>query len=67
MNSPRLQPGDQKPNPHLPLLAARKAASSGKKREFSLLFPGLKAGAIHECSVVELFEIFDTKMPIQEK
>ena len=54
MNSPGLQAGDQKAHASPLPLAALRAASGREKRGFLFLSPGLKAGAIHECNIVEL-------------
>jgi len=58
MNSPGLQAGDQKA--HIspsPLAALRAARGEGNKGGVVFLSPGLKAGAIHECNIVELLII----------
>ena len=54
MNDPGLQAGDQKAHPSPLPITTRRAAMGKGKRGFLFLSPGLKAGAIHKCNIVEL-------------
>jgi hypothetical protein len=54
MNSPGLQAGDQKAHTSPPATRRPLGGEWRGKKGFSFLSLGLKAGAIHECTIIEI-------------